>query len=90
MSNDYFSSASDAGSFMIKLLSNDYFQDFSHADRIQDPDGIYAIEAEMTHSYASADHDAGDYYWDDQEREALTLFAEATPAERAEIFELWG
>ncbi|WP_233842245.1 hypothetical protein [Dyella sp. 2HG41-7] len=76
MSN-YFSSASDAASFMSKLLRNDYFQDFSAQDRVEDPDGIYAIEAEMPH-------------WGEMEREAFGLFAEATPAERAELFETWG
>lgn len=87
MSNHYFSSASDAGSFMVDLLCNDYFQDFSDQDRIQDPDGIYAIEADMT-----TIDDEGDevYTWNDQEREALALFAGAKPAERASIFQIWG
>lgn len=51
MTNTYFSSASDAGSFMIKLLRNDYFQDFSEADRVEDPDDIYGIEADMTDAF---------------------------------------
>ena len=90
MSNHYFSSASDAGSFMVELLRNDHFQDFSDQDRIHDPHCVYAIEAEMTVP-PTADEDHDDvYFWDDQEREALTLFADATPAERASIFQIWG
>lgn len=87
MANRHFTSASDAASFMIKMLRSDYFQDFSQEDRINDPDGLYGYEAERT----DTDDEGNECYaWDDREREALSLFAEATPAERARCFELWG
>lgn len=83
MSNEYFSSASDAASFMVKLLRNDYFQHFSARDRVEDPDGIYETEATLMDEGEEA------FYWGEKEREAFSLFAEATPAERAELFEIW-
>jgi len=87
MSNQYFSSASDAASFVIKQLRNDYFQDFSQEERIQDSAGLYGFEAEHT---TTDDEGEEVYYWNEQEREAFALFADATPAERAKYFALWG
>ena len=82
MSNNYFSSASDAATFMVRLLRNDYFQDFTDEDRIQDPDNVYAISAKLKNGEG--------FYFSDKEREALTLFSKASPEERAELFEIWG
>ncbi len=85
MSNQYFSSASDAASFVIELLHNGYFQDFTAEDRVQDPDGVYATCAEIT----VCDEGEERYFFSGKEREGLILFAEATPAERAELFQIW-
>lgn len=82
----YFTSASDAASTLMKVLRSDYFQDFSEEDRILDPDGIYAMSAEIT---VQGDGEEM-FYFTAKEREALALFAEATPDERADLFETWG
>lgn len=81
MSNQYFSSAADAASFVIELLRND-FQHFTAEDRVQDPDGVYARVAEIKVFVEGVER----YFFSKKEREALALFAEATPAERARAF----
>lgn len=81
----HFNSLDDAASFLIPYMSrNDHFQDFSLADRVKDPDGIYATEAELD-DYEDSDS----YFHGEKIREALIRFAEATPAERLEAFKLY-
>ncbi|KRE90821.1 hypothetical protein ASG87_01410 [Frateuria sp. Soil773] len=73
----------DAAAFLIPHMEgNDHFQDFSLADRIKDPDGLYAIEAEMTDSDDELTHSA-------IVREAMGLMAAATPAERLDLFKAY-
>lgn len=79
----HFDNLTDAADFLIPYMAgNDYFQEFSDADRIMDPDGIYDIEAEIEDA-------VGDYFHSEKVREAMCLFAEATPAERLEAFEIY-
>ncbi|BFI96286.1 MAG: hypothetical protein RSP_17960 [Rhodanobacter sp.] len=82
----HFNSLDDAASFLIPFMNgNDYFQDFSLADRVKDdPDGVYAIEAELS------GRDGDRYFHGEVVREAMRWFAQATPAERLEAFKLYG
>lgn len=73
----------DAASFLIPYMEgSDHFQDFSISDRIKDPDGVYAIEAEMTDSDDELTHSK-------IAREAMALMAVTTPSERLELFKLY-
>jgi hypothetical protein len=73
----------DAASFLIPYMeSSDYFQDFDLADLVKDPDGIYAIEADMTDSNDEFTHS-------EVVREAMEVMATASPADRLEHFKLY-
>ena len=66
----------EATTIVKHLLNGDYFQDFSSEDRINDPDGIYDMESEITDSNE-------EFYWNVDERKAFKIFADLTSAERA-------
>ena len=72
----------EAGQIVRDVLRGDYFQDFTKHDRIHDPDGIYAIEAEMT------GRDGQEFFWDEYQREALKTVAAMTPEDRADYLRI--
>lgn len=82
----HFNSLDAAAIILIPYMNeNDHFQDFSLADRVKDdPDGVYAIEAELS------GRDGDRYFHSKVVREAMRRFARATPAERLEVFKLYG
>ena len=74
----------EAGDIVQRLLRNDYFSQFSANDRVEDPDGLYAIESEMTHIEEGEEF----FNWNDETRTALSIVAKMTPAERREYLEI--
>ncbi|WP_395119883.1 hypothetical protein ACFCQI_02935 [Rhodanobacter sp. FW102-FHT14D06] len=82
----HFNSLYEAALVLIPVMETErasYFQDFSIRDRVMDPNGLYAVEAEMEDP-----EDSDHYLHSDAICEALNRFAAASPAERLEVFKL--
>lgn len=65
----------EAKNIVRDLLRNDYFGSMTPKQRVFDGE-LYAMEASLTDT------------WSEEECEALAIFAELSPAERAEALDL--